>query len=162
LGKPLIERAITVTGPMIKEPKNLLVRIGTPLNHIISYCGGLKDGARLIILGGPMMGLAQSSLDVPVIKGTSGVVALGEAWLEEELPCIRCGRCVDHCPMRLVPTQIVKFIQAEKWDEAEAWGALDCVECGCCQYSCPSKIRLVHWIRVGKNFIIKLKRKKSA
>lgn len=162
LGKPLIERAITVTGPMIKEPKNLLVRIGTPLNHIISYCGGLKDGARLIILGGPMMGLAQSSLDVPVIKGTSGVVALGEAWLEEELPCIRCGRCVDHCPMRLVPTQIVKFIQAEKWEEAEAWGALDCVECGCCQYSCPSKIRLVHWIRVGKNFIIKLKRKKSA
>lgn len=160
-GKPLIERAITVTGPMIKEPKNMIVRLGTPLAHVIESCGGLKDNASLIILGGPMMGLAQSSLDVPIIKGTSGVVALKEACLEEEFPCIRCGRCVDHCPMRLIPTQIVKFIQFEKWAEAEAWGALDCVECGCCQYICPSKIRLVHWIRLGKNMLIKLKRKKS-
>lgn len=162
LGKPLIERAFTVTGPMIKEPKNLLVRIGTPLASVISYCGGLLDGARLIILGGPMMGLAQSLLDVPIIKGASGLMALKEACLEEELPCIRCARCVDHCPMRLVPTQIVKFIQFEKWAEAETWGALDCVECGCCQYICPSKIRLVHWIRLGKNYIIRLKRKKSS
>lgn len=162
LGKPLIERAITVTGPMIKEPKNLLVRIGTPLANVIASCGGLVDGARLLVLGGPMMGLAQSLLDVPIIKGASGLIALKEACLEEELPCIRCARCVDHCPMRLVPTQIVKFIQFEKWAEAEAWGALDCVECGCCQYICPSKIRLVHWIRLGKNYLIKLKRKKSS
>ncbi|MCX7974608.1 MAG: electron transport complex subunit RsxC [Candidatus Aminicenantes bacterium] len=161
-GKPLIERAFTVTGPLVNEPKNLIVRLGTPLSYILDYCGGLKDEANLIILGGPMMGLAQSSLEVPVIKGTSGLIALKEVSLEEEFPCIRCGRCVDHCPMRLLPTQIVKFIQFERWPEAETWGALDCVECGCCQYICPSKIRLVHWIRLGKNMIIKLKRKKRA
>jgi len=162
LGKPLIERAITVTGPMIKEPKNLLVRLGTPLADVVAFCGGLNDGANLLILGGPMMGLAQWSLEIPVIKGTSGIIALEATPPEEELSCIRCGRCVAHCPMRLVPTQIVKFIQAEKWPEAEAWGALDCVECGCCHFVCPSRIRLVHWIRLGKNTITKLKRKKSA
>lgn len=161
-GKPLVERAITVTGPMIKQPRNLLVRIGTPLSHVVAYCGGVNGSASLLVMGGPMMGLAQCSLDAPVIKGTSGLVALPQAPEEAEFPCIRCGRCVDHCPMRLVPTQIVKFVQAEKWPEAESWGAMDCVECGCCHYVCPSKIRLVHWIRLGKNTIARLRRKKSA
>ncbi len=162
LGRPLVERAITVTGPMVKQPKNLLVRIGTPISHALSFCGGLNNGANLLILGGPMMGVAQWSLDVPIIKGTSGLVALQLGPEEKELACIRCGRCVQHCPMRLVPTQIVKLIQAEKWTAAEDWGALDCVECGCCQFICPSRIRLVHWIRLGKTTIAKLKRKKSA
>lgn len=161
-GKPLVERAITVTGPLIKQPKNLLVRIGTPLSHVVAHCGGFENSAVLLVMGGPMMGLAQTSLETPVIKGTSGLVALPAGPEEMELPCIRCGRCVDHCPMRLVPTQIVKFVQAEKWPEAESWGAMDCVECGCCHYVCPSKIRLVHWIRLGKSTIAKLKRRKSA
>jgi electron transport complex protein RnfC len=160
-GKPLIERAITVSGHSISDPQNLLVRIGTPFQSVIEYCGGLKDG-NILVMGGPMMGIAQWSPDVPVIKGTSGILAwdLPEPGFEQ--PCIRCGRCIEHCPMVLVPTQLAKYIKFEKLDEAEDWGILDCVECGSCQYICPSKIPLVHWMRLGKNRLMSEKQKKSA
>ncbi len=161
-GKPLYERAITVGGPGIREPKNLLVRIGTLFQNAVDFCGGLKDDANTFIMGGPMMGLAQWTLDIPVIKGTSGILAWHSAFPVAEFPCIRCGRCVDHCPTGLEPTQLAKFVQYENWAEAENWGILDCVECGCCQYICPSKIPLVHWMRLGKNKITRAKRKKSA
>jgi electron transport complex protein RnfC len=161
-GKPLYERAITVGGPGIHEAKNLLVRIGTLFQNAVDFCGGLKEDANVFVMGGPMMGLAQWTLDIPVIKGTSGILAWGAAVPAAEFPCIRCGRCVDHCPMGLEPTQLAKFVQYEKWAEAENWGILDCVECGCCQYICPSKIPLVHWMRLGKNKISRAKRKKSA
>ncbi|MGB7295048.1 MAG: electron transport complex subunit RsxC [Candidatus Aminicenantales bacterium] len=161
-GKPLYERVITVGGPGIREPKNLLVRVGTPFRSAVEFCGGLQDDANTLIMGGPMMGLAQWSLDTPIVKGTSGILAWHSPATATEFPCIRCGRCIEHCPMGLSPTQLHKFVRYEKWAEAENWGVLDCVECGCCQYICPSKIPLVHWMRLGKNKITRAKRKKSA
>ena len=160
-GKPLIERAITVSGRSIAEPKNLFVRIGTPFQSVIEFCGGLKDG-NILVMGGPMMGIAQWSPDVPVIKGTSGILAWDSPEPGIEQPCIRCGRCIEHCPMVLVPTQLAKYIKFDKLDEAEHWGILDCVECGSCQYICPSKIPLVHWMRLGKKRVMSVKQKKSA
>jgi len=161
-GLPLYQRAITVTGSGIKEPKNLLVRLGTLFKDIVEFCGGLKDGANMVIMGGPMMGISQWSLDVPMIKGTSGLLAWDSPPPALEYTCISCSRCVGHCPMRLVPTQLMKFVKYENFSLAETWGILDCVECGCCQYVCPSRIPLVHWIRLGKNKVAELKRKKSA
>jgi len=161
-GKPLYEKALTVTGNGIKNPKNLVVRIGTPFQKVIDFCGGLADEANLLVMGGPMMGLAQWTLEVPVVKGTSGILAWQTPRPQPEHACIRCGRCVEHCPMGLIPTQLAKYVQFNNLAEAEKWGVLDCVECGCCQYSCPSKIPLVHWIRLGKNKVAALKRKKSS
>ena len=161
-GKPLYERAITVSGNGIEEPKNILVRIGTPFQKIIEFCGGLNEGADILVMGGPMMGISQWSLDTPLIKGTSGILAWTSPSPSIEYPCIRCSRCVEHCPMGLVPTQLAKYIRYDNLTDAEKWGILDCVECGCCQYICPSKIPLVHWIRLGKDKIASLKRKKSA
>jgi len=161
-GKPLYERALTVSGDGIKEPKNLMVRLGTPFQAVTDSCGGLEEDVNIIIMGGPMMGLSQWDMDVPVIKGTSGILAWAAPKPATEFACIRCGRCVEHCPMALVPTQIMKYVKNEQLSLAEVWGALDCVECGCCQFSCPAKIPLVHWIRLGKNQIANLKRKKRA
>ena len=162
MGKPLYERALTVSGNGIKEPKNLNVRLGTPFQSVIDFCGGLTEDVNMIIMGGPMMGLSQWVLDVPVIKGTSGILAWASAKPITEFACIRCGRCVEHCPMGLMPTQLMKYVKYEQLSDAENWGALDCVECGSCQYSCPANIPLVHWIRLGKNQIMSQKRKKSA
>jgi electron transport complex protein RnfC len=161
LGKPLYERALTVAGSGIKNPKNLVVRIGTTFQKVVDFCGGLNNGASVMVMGGPMMGLAQWTLEVPVVKGTSGILAWEAPRLQPELPCIRCGRCVEHCPMGLVPTHLAKCVKFDNLAEAEKWGVLDCVECGCCQYSCPSKIPLVHWIRLGKNRVASMKRKES-
>jgi electron transport complex protein RnfC len=161
-GQALYDRAITVGGPGVREPKNLRVRVGTSFEAAVNFCGGLKEGVDTLIMGGPMMGLAQWALDIPIIKGTSGILAWKSDGPVAEFSCIRCGRCVEHCPMGLLPTRLAKFVEFEKWAEAEEWGILDCVECGCCQYICPSKIPLVHWLRLGKNKISRAKRKKSA
>jgi electron transport complex protein RnfC len=161
-GRPLYERALTVSGNGFKEPKNLIVRIGTPFQAVADACGGLKEDVNTVIMGGPMMGLSQWALDAPVIKGTSGILAWTSQKPAVEFDCIKCSRCVTHCPMGLVPTQLMKYVKYGQLPEAESWGATDCVECGSCQYSCPAKIPLVHWIRLGKNKIISQKRKKSA
>ncbi|NQT79072.1 MAG: electron transport complex subunit RsxC [Candidatus Aminicenantes bacterium] len=161
-GKPLYERVITVSGQSIKEPNNLLVRIGTSFESVIEFCGGLSEDADILVMGGPMMGIAQWSLDVPVIKGTSGILAWPAPPQRLEYSCIHCGRCIEHCSMVLVPTRLAKHVKYNNLTEAENWGILDCVECGCCQYICPSNIPLVHWIRLGKNKIISLKRKKNS
>jgi electron transport complex protein RnfC len=113
-------------------------------------------------MGGPMMGLAQWTTEVPVIKGTSGILVWAETGPAREYNCIGCSRCVSHCPMGLIPTRLMKFVKYDALAEAEPIGILDCVECGSCQYSCPAHIPLVHWIRLGKNKIISEKRKKSA
>jgi electron transport complex protein RnfC len=161
-GLPLYERALTVSGTGIADPKNLMVRIGTTFQDVIDFCGGFKNGANILVMGGPMMGLAQWTPAVPVIKGTSGILAWETPSGIIERACIRCGRCVEHCPMNLVPTQLMKYVKYDHLKEAEDWGALDCVECGSCQYKCPAKIRLVHWIKLGKNKVMSMKRKKSA
>lgn len=150
--KPLYERVITVTGKGIKEPKNLRVRIGTLARDVIEFVGGYTQNPAKLIFGGPMMGIAQSTDEVPIIKGTSGLVVLpqNEAKVYPELCCIRCGNCVDVCPMRLVPTEIMKFCQKDRFDDAEKRGILNCIECGSCGFVCPLHIRIVQWIKYGK------------
>ncbi len=160
-GTPLYERALTASGSGIKEPKNLFVRIGTPFQTVADGCGGLDEDVNTVIMGGPMMGLSQWTMDAPVIKGTSGILAWASPKPITEFDCIRCSRCITHCPMGLVPTQLMKYVKYDQLSAAENWGALDCVECGSCQYSCPAKIPLVHWIRLGKNQIMSQRRKKS-
>ncbi len=161
--KPVIERVITVSGAGVKEPKNLMVRIGTLFSDVIKECGGLNDGARKVIMGGPLMGLAQPGLEVPVVKGTSGIVVLTEEEIKAEkaMTCIGCGSCVDVCPMFLLPTRIANYSKYDLIEKAEQFGVMDCMECGCCAYVCPSKIHLVQWIRYGKGKVLE-KRKKNA
>ncbi len=163
-GKPLIERVVTVTGRAINEPKNLLVPIGTPIQNLIDYCGGFSSRPGKVILGGPMMGLAQSSLDVPVIKGTNAVLVMrdDEVDLTSPGPCIRCGRCVRNCPMNLLPGIIGLFVRKDRIEEAEELRVMDCIECGCCAYGCPSHIPLVQLFRYAKSEIIKKRKKAQA
>lgn len=163
-GKPLVERVVTVSGSGVNSPANLRVRIGTPLSRLAEACDGLKDGVVRVLMGGPMMGLAQHTLDVPVIKGTSGLLFLrrDDVAVRAERACIRCGRCVRACPMILSPQTIVIYARHKLFDRAEQWRALDCIECGCCSFSCPSSIPLVHYIRYAKGKIVAVRKKKQA
>ncbi|MBS4535952.1 electron transport complex subunit RsxC [Clostridium sp. D2Q-14] len=161
-GMPLIERIATITGSGIKNPKNLLIKIGTPFSEIIEECGGFKDKPGKVIMGGPMMGLAQFTIEVPTIKGTSGILILNEqdAKIPDPDPCIRCGKCVNICPVNLQPLFISKLSLKKMYDEAESYNPLSCIECGSCSFICPSKRPLLQSIRVAKKEIIS-KRKKS-
>lgn len=151
-GKPLIERVVTVTGEGVRRPANLMVRVGTLVSELLDFCGGLKEETRKLVIGGPMMGLAQPTTDLPVIKGTSGIVALTaeDVELYESGSCIRCARCVEVCPVNLVPTFIAQAAEHELFNRAEKLHAADCIECGCCAYVCPARIPLTQWIRIGK------------
>lgn len=159
-GRPLVERIVTVTGAGVVEPRNLRARVGTPLAHLIQCCGGLQEDVGKVVMGGPMMGLAQYTLEVPVIKGTSGVLCLhrSAARTRPPGPCISCGRCVEACPMGLSPTTICRYVENEMVAEADRWNALDCIECGSCAYVCPAAIPLVHWIRLGKGRVMARRR----
>ncbi|MDR1569702.1 MAG: electron transport complex subunit RsxC [Oscillospiraceae bacterium] len=149
-GRPLIERGITVSG-LVREPKNLTARIGTPLVDLIEYCGGLREETGKIILGGPMMGIALNRLEVPLTKNSSGLLAVGgESIAPDETPCIRCGRCTRSCPMRLQPAIIDAYARKRMWEEVGANGVLNCIECGVCTYVCPAKRQLTQMCRVGK------------
>jgi len=160
-GRPLIERVLTVTGRGVNDPANLLVRVGTLVSDVLDFCGGLKESTLKLIVGGPMMGLAQPNADVPVIKGTSGILALTEEdfYIAESSPCIRCAKCIDTCPVQLMPTSIARAAEHGLFEQAEKYYALDCFECGCCSYVCPSKIQLTQWIKVAKAEIMKRKKK---
>lgn len=152
MGKPLIERIVTVTGPGVRKPRNLKARIGTPFSDMIEFCGGYTQKAAKVINGGPMMGIAQVNIAVPVIKGTSGILVLDERMAAgtEELPCISCARCVDVCPMKLLPNHIASFIEHNRVEEAQKLGLFDCMECSTCSFICPAKRNLVHYIKLGK------------
>jgi electron transport complex protein RnfC len=152
-GIPLIERVVTVTGSAIKEPKNLLLRIGTTFADAINQCGGLKFAPDKLIMGGPFMGMAQYTTEVPIIKGANGILALGkdEINLDAESACIRCGRCVSACPMGLNPSMLSILADKGFIDEAkDDYNLLDCMECGCCSFVCPAKRKIVHHIRYAK------------
>jgi Na+-translocating ferredoxin:NAD+ oxidoreductase subunit C len=151
-GVPVIERIVTVTGRGIREPKNVRARVGTPIKALIEFCGGLTPDAKKVILGGPMMGIAQATLEVPVVKATGGILVLTDADVSEVKPhaCIRCGKCVEACPMHLIPSKLGAFVEYEMFDHIAEYNVNDCMECGSCVYVCPAKRPLVHWIKVGK------------
>ena len=164
--KPLFERIVTVTGKSLKQPANLRVRIGTPLTSLIEAVGGMPDDTGKIIAGGPMMGKAIASLDVPVVKGSSGIVLLSE---KESLrgkiqPCIRCSKCVETCPMGLEPYLLMPLFQRSLFDRLEEEKVMDCMECGCCSFTCPADRPLLDYIRLGKAQVGKIirTRKKPA
>ncbi|MBU2540453.1 MAG: electron transport complex subunit RsxC [Candidatus Omnitrophica bacterium] len=152
LRKPLYERVVTVCGSALANPKNLRVRIGTSIRELIAFCAPLQQEVRKIIIGGPMMGIAQSSMDVPIIKASGGVILFSknEVSLRQDRVCCRCARCVDICPARIEPAMITIAIEKEKWDMLAEFNIFDCIECGLCSYICPAKRDLVHLIRYGK------------
>ena len=152
-GMPLIERVVTVAGPGVTYPANLIVPLGTPVRDVVRFCGGLKPGTREMIMGGPMMGRPIASLDVPILKGCSGVLVFTEAETarRKEYPCISCGRCLEACPYFLNPSRLARLSKARMFDEMKAFNVFDCVECGCCTFACPSSIPIVQLIRTAKD-----------
>jgi len=151
-GKPLTHRVVTVTGAGVAEHKNLLVPIGISYGELIDYCGGLRADAARVIAGGPMMGFTLGDLSTPVTKATSGITVLTgqDVARAEATNCVRCGRCVDVCPLNLVPTKIALAARHEDWDLARRYYITACMECGCCAYTCPAGLPLVQLMRVGK------------
>jgi len=158
--KPLYEKVITVTGHLLENPANLKVRLGTSMKEVIDQCGPLKKEPAKIVMGGPMMGIAQFNLDAPTIKVTSGIILFGDDEIEkaEEIHCLRCGECVAHCPMGLMPGLISLAIAKDKLDLAESYGVMDCIECGLCSYICPANRNLVQAIQYAKQ---KIKEKRA-
>lgn len=150
--KPLVERVVTVTGKGMKEPKNLLTRMGTPVSALIEAAGGLPEDAGKVINGGPMMGRAMINLASPVTKGCSGITVMSgrDAVRREPSQCIKCAKCVAACPMGLEPYYLSKMARKKGWDELEAQMITSCIECGCCQSTCPAYLPLLDWIRLGK------------
>ena len=151
-GMPLVERVVTVTGEKIKKPGNFIVKIGTSIKALVDYCGGAVDADAIFKSGGPMMGIDLKELDVPVIKATNGVIAI-EPDVSQEVKCIKCGRCVDVCPMELTPLYFSKYADEENWEAMKYRNVMDCIECRSCEYICSSKIPLVKKIKAGKNAV---------
>jgi electron transport complex protein RnfC len=154
--KPLLSRIVTISGGAVTQPRNLEVLFGTPVSELIDYCGGLKKQAARLLMGGPLMGLVIPDLDVPVIKGCNGVIALTkkEVRLEQQNACIRCSRCVAACPCGLVPLEMAANIKAGNFDRAVEYGVRDCISCGSCAYVCPSNIPLVHFFNYAKGELV--------
>ena len=155
-GMPLIERVTTVTGKYIPNPKNFIVRVGTPASALVEACGGISAEDVLVKAGGPMMGFPQTTLYTHIMKGSNGIIAI-DADHTTPVECIKCGRCVDVCPMELKPLNFAKFADAEDWERVKAENVMDCMECRCCEYICSSKLPLVTMIKMGKNGVRGLK-----
>ena len=159
-GLPLTEKVVTVTGEGANEPKNVIVRIGTPLEGLLKFAGGMKEETCKVVCGGPMMGTAQGDLSVPVVKGTNAVLCLTDPAPAAENPtCIRCGKCIKACPMGLQPLQLYRYVNAGMKDELERFNLEDCMECGCCSYVCPGRLPLVETFKAGKKLLKEGKRK---
>jgi electron transport complex protein RnfC len=143
---------LTVTGPGVRQPKNLRVCLGTTFKEIIDQCGGLTEDAVRVVMGGPMMGLAVATLAVPAVKATSGILVLTKKEVKnhEERACIRCGRCTKVCPAGLTPNFLANAVQLKNWALVDKYGVADCIECGSCSYVCPSRIPLTQYFKYGK------------
>lgn len=154
-GYPLIERIVTVSGPGVRKPANLIVPVGTRTRDVLAFCGGLTEDAREVLFGGPMMGAPQPDLDAPVLKGTSGIVVLTEAETKPRVtyPCISCGHCLDACPVFLNPTQLGKLAQAGRYQDMLDLHLMDCMVCGSCSYVCPSSIPLSQMFALAKGAV---------
>ena len=152
LNKPLYEKVITISGKGIQRPANLRVRIGTRLRDIVDYLGGTKPDLARIVFGGPMTGFSVSTLDIPVTKTTSGVLFLSADEIDTRPhgQCIRCGWCVEACPMGLQPNEIGIYVEAGRAQDTSPFGLFECFECGCCAFVCPAKRPLVQFIRLAK------------
>lgn len=162
--KPLIERVVTVTGKGMKEPKNLLTRMGTPISTLLEAAGGLPEDAGKVINGGPMMGRAMSNLDSPVTKGCSGITVMSgrNAVRRSAGQCIKCAKCVSACPMGLEPYYLSKMTQKKGWEQLESQMITSCIECGSCQMTCPAYLPLLDWIRLGKQTVMGIIRARAA
>ncbi len=162
-GLPLIRKKVTVDGSAVANPKNVEVLIGTPLGEVFDFCGGFCDEPRKIIMGGPMMGVSQHSLDDPVLKQTNALLAFNERDAEQpkESVCIRCGKCVAACPMSLLPLYINLNVVRGKFEETEKYHVTDCIECGCCSYVCPASRNLVQSVRIAKAELRKIAARKQ-
>lgn len=152
-GKPLIHRIVSVTGEGVHEPQNYIVPIGTPFSHLLHACGGLKEDTTRVIAGGPMMGQAQSTTEVPVIKGTGSILCLPACETVKNPTCIRCGKCVEVCPVRLQPLYLYRFGAAGDLEMLDKLNLTDCMECGCCSYVCPGQLPLTEHIRNAKRVL---------
>ena len=163
LGLPLTERIVTVSGEAVKKPQNFLTPIGTPLHDLIEKAGGLTDATERVICGGPMMGVAQSDLAVPMVKATNAVLCLTKDrnGAAENPVCLRCGKCVGVCPMHLQPLYMYRYTNCENLKELNRLGLLDCIECGCCAFTCPGKLPLVETFRKGKALVRAAKAKEE-
>ena len=152
-GQPLIERIMTISGRGIRQPGNWVIPFGTKLRDVIDACGGLTGDAAEIVFGGPMMGQSQASLDVPVLKATGGILVLSreECKRQDILPCIRCGKCIDACPVFLNPQLLGSLARVERFEEMKEEASLgDCMLCGCCSFVCPSNIPLSQMFAMAK------------
>ena len=160
-GQPLIERIMTVSGRGVRQPGNWVIPFGTRLSDVITACGGFTDDASEIVFGGPMMGQSQASLDVPVLKATGGILVLSkdECKRQDILPCVRCGKCLDACPVVLNPQLMGALARVDRFEEMTENDLGDCMLCGCCSYVCPSNIPLSQLFAMSK---IQLGRLKAA
>ena len=162
--KPLFERYTTVTGKKLAHPGNFLVRMGTPMRELIEACGGMPEGDSKLLAGGPMMGKALTSVDVPICKGTNSVTILSDddAHRKEAQPCIRCAKCVSVCPMGLEPYLLATLSEMKQWERAEGEDVVSCIECGSCQFTCPAHRSLLDNIRQGKQTVMGIIRSRNA
>ena len=153
--KPLFERIVTVTGKSVKNPSNFLTRMGTPMSQLIEMAGGMPEDTGKVIGGGPMMGKALSNTEVPICKGSSGVLLMNdkEASRAEAQPCIRCAKCVGVCPMGLEPFLLATLSSYKEWERVEKEDIMSCIECGSCQFTCPSHRPMLDYIRLGKGTV---------
>ena len=167
LGKPLYERVTTVTGTPLASPGNWRFRVGTSYADALKLAGGVREGSRIgkLISGGPMMGMSVYSQEIPIMKNTSGILAMASEEIHQftSKACLRCGRCNDACPMMLMPGILSVQIENERFDDAQNWHVMDCIECGCCAYVCPAGRPLVQHMRRAKSEVgAKLRAMKAA